>query len=405
MALSDLFSGARARKRERPLTAEAAQQLDADGRGLPATDPGPERLIEETMLWIGRAQDESPTRDGGVARHYSLLTGWGSSYPETTGYIIPTVIDYADRTGDAKSLERARRMLDWLVSIQFDNGAFQGGMVDQTPLRPVSFNTGQILMGLAAGERRFGAYRDPMKRAADWLAQGLDEDGCWRLYPSPFAEFSENSYDTHVAWGLLEAARVTQDSKHSDAALANIRWAITRQSENGWFAGCCLSYPDKPLTHTLGYALRGVIEGYLFSKDERLLAAARKCADGMMGALRPDGLLAGRLDSNWRAAASWVCVTGSSQIAHCLLLLDRITGESGYGDAGRSINGWVRRSVKLDGNPGARGAVRGSFPIDGGYCRYEYPNWAAKFTIDANAVEMGWNQPQSDVASGAILAR
>ena len=29
----------------------------------------------------------------------------------------------------------------------------------------------------------------------------------------------------------------------------------------------------------------------------------------------------------------------------------------------------------------------GSFPVNGGYCWWEYPNWAAKFLIDACLLE------------------
>ena len=46
----------------------------------------------EALAWIARAQDHSLSADGGVARHYCLVTGWGTSYPETTGYIVPTII-------------------------------------------------------------------------------------------------------------------------------------------------------------------------------------------------------------------------------------------------------------------------------------------------------------------------
>src|SRR5205807_2230505 len=158
------------------------------------------------------AQDNSRTRDGGVARDYSLLGGWNSSYPETTGYLVPTLLAYARFKGGPQADEargRARRMLDWLVSIQFPEGGFQGGLVDETPRVPVTFNTGQILLGLAAGVEEFGdAYRGPMCRAADWLADTLDPDGCWRKHPTPFAQPGEKAYETHVAWGLLEAARL-----------------------------------------------------------------------------------------------------------------------------------------------------------------------------------------------------
>ena len=34
-------------------------------------------------------------------------------------------------------------------------------------------------------------------------------------------------------------------------------------------------------------------------------------------------------------------------------------------------------------HPGVRGGVKGSHPVDGGYMTYRYPNWAAKFFMDA----------------------
>ena len=66
-----------------------------------------------------------PSADGGVARHYCLITGWGASYPETTGYIVPTIIREGQAAGNTELLERARKMLDWLVSIQMPGGGFQ----------------------------------------------------------------------------------------------------------------------------------------------------------------------------------------------------------------------------------------------------------------------------------------
>ena len=383
-----------------PLPPAAQRALDEDRRGISEHDPGARRIVAEGIAWLGRAQDASVTADGGVARHYSLLSGWGASYPETTGYIVPTMLAYGAEQGDDGIIERARRMLDWLVSIQFDNGAFQGGMITERPVRPVTFNSGQILLGLAAGQRHFGTYLEPMKRTADWLARTQDVDGCWRVYPSPFVDPGDKAYDTHVAWGLLEAARVTPVQEYVDAALANIRWAISRQRANGWPEDCCLGEPMRPLTHTLGYFLRGVIEGYLFSKEQELLTAARKTADALMGAVCPDGSLPGRLDSDWRAGMKEVCVTGSSQIAHCWLQLYQITGNEKYREAGRRVNAWVRRTIKLEGPAEVRGAAKGSLPADGDYCRYEYPNWATKFTIDSNMLELAIDaaaSPRQDI--------
>ncbi|HYT90593.1 MAG TPA: hypothetical protein VEL76_17935, partial [Gemmataceae bacterium] len=244
------------------LTAAAKAAAQLDRRGLPAADVDPEQAVDEAVAWLGRAQDHSRTRDGGVARDYSLLNGWNSSYPETTGYIVPTLLTYARHKGGAAGAEvrqRARRMLDWLVSIQLPEGAFQGGLVDATPVVPVTFNTGQILLGLAAGVQEFGeAYREPLRRAADWLVQVQDADGCWRKYRSPWGTREEATYETHVAWGLFEAARVDAP-RYAVAVAANVNWALTLQRANGWFDRCCLSHDSLPLTHTLGYALRGVV--------------------------------------------------------------------------------------------------------------------------------------------------
>src|SRR5579864_1214853 len=70
-----------------------------DRAGLRAIDPGPERCIADGVAWLCRAQDRSASRDGGVARHYSLVEGWSNSYPETTGYIAETFLDYGGEIG------------------------------------------------------------------------------------------------------------------------------------------------------------------------------------------------------------------------------------------------------------------------------------------------------------------
>jgi rhamnogalacturonyl hydrolase YesR len=369
-----------------PKPAKAERRRDRVVRQ--ATDPGIDRTVEEVIGWLCRAQDRSASRDGGVARHYSLTEGWSTSYPETTGYIIPTILAYAELTNDQQLRLRAKRMLDWLVGIQLPDGGFQGGTIGPTPLVSVTFNTGQILIGLASGVRAFGdEYRDTMSRAAGWLVATQDPDGCWRKHASPYAQPGEKAYETHVAWGLLEAARIEPNQPYAQAALANVDWALKQQRDNGWFEHCCLSDPTQPLTHTLGYVLRGVLEAYRYTQDPALLAASRRTADGLIGALREDGFLPGRLDANWRGTVDWACLTGTVQIGHCWLLLHQITGDPRYRTAGYAANQYVRRRIQIDGPEDTRGGVKGSFPVHGGYGAYEYLNWAAKFYVDSSLLE------------------
>ncbi len=371
----------------------AKREERRDKAGLSNEDPGIDNAVTKAIGWLARAQDNSLSKDGGVARDFSLITGWSTSYPETTGYIVPTMLAYADRKKDQAIRDRAKRMLDWLVAIQFSEGGFQGSVIGASPVVPVTFNTGQILLGLASGAKELGEkYFEPMCRAADWLVMTQDKDGCWRRHSSPFAEPGEKAYETHVAWGLLEAAKLKPNSDYAQAALANIRWALTLQQPNGWFQSCCLSDPVQPLTHTLGYALRGVVEAQLFTSDKALLEACRRTADGLITAISSDGFLPGRLDANWRGTVRWACLTGSVQVAYCLLILFRQTREPKYRDAAYALNSYVRRTVRLDGPAETLGAVKGAFPTWGDYCPYAFPNWASKFFVDSNLLELDARQ-------------
>jgi len=377
-----------------------------DRQGLPLADPGAERVLRASMEWLCVAQDRSRSADGGVARDYSLLRGWSTSYPETTGYIIPTFLRYAERVGEDAWRERARRMADWLVRIQLPDGGFQGGRIDSRPLAPVTFNTGQVLLGLVPMHETFGDYGDAVRRAADWLVATQDADGCWRRYPTPFATPGEKEYETHVAWGLFEAARLEPGRGYGEAGLANVRWALSSQGEDGWFSKCCLDKPREPLTHTIAYALRGVIEAYRFSAERMFLEAARRTADGILSALGDDGWLPGRFRRGWTPAVRSACLTGTSQVAACWLLLHELTQDVRYLEAARLANRYVRRTVTLDGPMAVRGGVKGSFPVDGNYAPYEYLSWAAKFLVDSLMLELDVGDPSQPPAdrSGHALS-
>jgi hypothetical protein len=230
-----------------------------------------------------------------------------------------------------------------------------------------------------------------MQKAADWLVATQDRDGCWRRHPTPFASPGEKTYETHVSLGLFLAHQVEPGRDYQAAGLRQVDWALGNQAANGWLSDCCLSDAAQPLTHTLGYALRGVIGAYVSSRRPIYLQAARRTADGLLSAMRDDGRLPGRLDSNWRATVDWVCLTGTCQIAECLLLLHREIGRDNYLRAAKSANAYVRKTIELAGDPDIVGGVKGSFPVDGAYGRWQYLNWACKFMIDANMAEHSGN--------------
>ena len=49
--------------------------------------------LDRTIGWLRRAQDAAEC--GGVSAGYTVARGWQPAYPETTGYLIPTMRNYA----------------------------------------------------------------------------------------------------------------------------------------------------------------------------------------------------------------------------------------------------------------------------------------------------------------------
>jgi hypothetical protein len=280
-------------------------------------------------------------------------------------------------------------MLDWLVSIQNSDGSFNGGTVFSKPQTPVLFNTGQILIGLAAGAQQIDTqYRKPTIAAANWMLRAQEPDGSWQLYSSPFAASGLHTYDTHAAIGLLDAAAACADERYAEAAIRNIDWAISKQRPNGWFEDCCITDSAQPLTHTIGYTIRGILAAYKVSKDKAHLAAARLALDSLLERIRADGSLAGRYNDKWEERSHWSCVTGNVQIAECWLLAYAETGIEAYRQAAERANRFARQLMVI-GSPTERaGAIPGSYPLSGQYTPFEYPNWATKFYIDSQLMEL-----------------
>jgi hypothetical protein len=340
--------------------------------------------VRLALAWLGRAQD---SQGSGVSLRYSLIDGWSAAYPETTGYIIPTFIDLAVSMNDNELYRRATAMADWELSIQEKDGSFRGGAVD-SGYDSFVFDTGQIVFGFIAAYKatKQTKYLDAAVRAGNWLVAVQDAAGMW----SRFTFHSiPHVYYTRVAWALAELGNVTHESAFVQAADRNVRWAVAQQRSNGWFdmAGFTERGHLTPFTHTIAYTIEGVLEtGVCLGRDD-YVAAARRAADSMCGVIRDDGYLAGELDSGWQPRARYSCLTGNAQLSIILLRLYEIYRDTRYLQAAKSLNTFLRRHQDRGSASEVRGAVAGSWPIWGRYQRFAYPNWAAKFFIDALLLE------------------
>ncbi len=335
--------------------------------------------LDEAIHWLYRSQDATGT--DGSASAYNLLLGWGGPYPETTGYIVPTLFDYADAYDSTEARVRAERMASWLLDVQFDDGSFPAGDDPANETEPSIFNTGQILFGLTRAYEELGdeRFREAARRAGEWLVSVQHENGYWDQY-----DYNDvvHSYSSRVAWAMLEAHEITGVDAFRTAARKNLSWVADQQRENGWFAHAGFEPSDDPFLHTIAYTIRGLLEGGLLLSDEEFVDRARASADALLDLQTRDGILTGQYDEHFEGP-DYYCLTGNAQMAIVWYRLFDETGERKYRRAGDETVLFLKRKQRMEGPPEIRGGIRGSDPIWQRYMFLRYPNWAAKFFADA----------------------
>ena len=344
--------------------------------------------LQYAMDWLKYAHEIN--QDGGVSIGYSFSRGWQPSYPETTGYIIPTMFDYYHLTGDNEYKEHATKMANWEISVQMKTGAVQSGHLGVLPKKPAVFNTGQMLFGLvrAYKETKKDKYKKSAEKAANWLVESQDGDGTWRAGLSTLASNPVHTYNTRTAWGLLQVHNITSQENYLIAAEKNIDWALTQQLNNGWFKNNAFNINEDPLLHTIAYAIRGVLECGIYLDNKTYIDAAKKSADVLLKLQQKDGSLFGEYNFKWKNTVNYSCLTGDAQVSIIWLRLFEMTQDKKYLSAAKKMNYYLKTTQDLNSNnKSIRGGIKGSQPIYGSYMCFTYPNWAAKFFVDALLLE------------------
>jgi hypothetical protein len=375
-----------------------------------SADPSHRAHLEPAIRWLAAAQDSSP--DSGIARGFSLKfspyfgkRGWQPSYPETTGYIIPTLYGAARALDEPALADRATRAARWEVAVQLVSGAVQGGVITDNP-SPAIFNTGQVMLGWLSALEETGdaVFADAAIQAGEYMTYVQEPDGHWRKGNSRFARGDTTLYNARAAWALAEAGARLEKPHFLDAARKNLRAVAEQQHDNGWFPNCCLYQPQKPLLHTVAYTIRGLIEGGRVLNDENLIASGAQAASRLVRVVREDGFMPGQLASDWSAGSRWSCLTGEAQMANNWMRLHAITGDAKWLEPVEHVLDYLKRTQDRSASEmGVRGGIRGSEPVAGEYGAFEILSWATKFFADAlmrhSALLEGLPQaPVSDLA-------
>jgi hypothetical protein len=341
----------------------------------------PETSAHEALLWLCRAQDS--VEGGGFSRAYSLLRGWELPYPETTGYIIPTLLRFASKFPQLHLTERAGRAGAWLCEVQFPSGALCRKQYYIGNTTPSVFNTGMGLHGWISLAEGQGDERclDAARRAADWIVAQQEADGSWIRHAF---NGMPHTYYTMVDWALARMYKLIGETRYRDASVKHLDWTLRYQRRNGWFDRCGFGEENTATTHTISYTTQGLIEAGLLLAEQKYVEAAKNCATNLLAHFQRENKLAGLFGPDWKPLVNWECLTGDAQTSIVWSELGKIYGEPIWQDSARAINSRTMMSQKIGtGVPGVDGGILGSRPISGNYDPFSFPNHAAKFHLDA----------------------
>jgi hypothetical protein len=341
--------------------------------------------LRAAARWLAAAQDSQS--DGGIAGRYQLDRGWTSSYPETTGYIVPTFLALNRALPQAGFWGRAERAVQFLMSVQLPEGGFPGLEIANNRVTPSAFNTGQILHGLMAWHRATSGQevRISAERAVQWLLSVQDPDGAFRRYTY---KDRAATYSAYLACRLADWGSYVGDRAALAAAERHLDWTLAHRRPNGWvaFAGFDEGQhqADEAFTHSIAYTIAGILSTAETLGRSDGIAAATAAAERLARRLELSSFLPGLIGSDWRGHSRYVCLTGNCQMALIWFRLHSLSRNLRLVNAALRAIDLVKLAQPMrNPNPGLFGGIPGSDPVQGSYIEGAVPNWAAKFFVDA----------------------
>lgn len=330
--------------------------------------------LQAAVNWLMVAQERSDNT--GYGHSFHLLYGWQPPYPETTGYIIPSLLSANRLLKDEKIGLSVGNAVDWLLKIQNTDGSF-------SDLRgtPQVFDTGQILIGLNYLFENNPEYdvKDALLASVKWLSRVQDKNGA----------FIKNSYNnrphtyySRVGAAMIKAGQLLSDDDIRAAGARNIDWVISQQKENGFFYH--LSFDEQPpFLHTMIYVIEGLLDAYVAENDIRYYDSARKFMDRLLKQSARDRILRSQYDDEYGVRNKHICVTGLAQWSGICSRFYKLDGNHSCKMEAVKTLDFLKQAQILSGSRNISGAFSGTIPVYGNYLRFSFPNWGVKFFIDA----------------------
>ncbi|MFX0071647.1 MAG: hypothetical protein ACFFAO_11205, partial [Candidatus Hermodarchaeota archaeon] len=272
-------------------------------------------------------------------------------------------------------------------SLQLEHGGFKGGVMIKSREATI-FNTGQVILGLLRAYKEFkkDLYLNSAIKAGIFLEKTQEKNGNWVKY---CFNNVPHTYNTRVAWALLELFQLTKKEIFRKVAINNLNWAIKQVNENYWFTNNAFILNRNPLLHTISYAIRGFLESGIILENEKYKTIALKSSLELLNIFERDHFLPATFDSNWHSNDYYSCLTGNAQLAIIWFKLFQIYQNNRFLVNAVKLNNYLKQNQILNHKfKEIDGAIKGSDPIWGKYNPFRFPNWATKFFCDSMMLEI-----------------
>lgn len=272
-----------------------------------------------------------------------------NAYPEVTGYIIPTLIQYG-------YYNEAKEAVKWLLSLQKENGAFCGIPGTDDEYKEYIFDSGQILRGLlefTEDAEINNKIRIAIEKVCDYMINQMIENGKAGF----ITQYKDNTF-------AVEPILIYTLAPLKKAAIYLGKSEYLKKIEN------CLEFyishidfmKPETLTHFLAYQMEALIELDKKELIEDIIVYIQNSFD-------KKGFIPGKKNANW------TCSTGNAQIAICCYL-------TGRHELGNKI------MTELEQLQLSTGGFMGSYGESAEYFPSTEISWADKYYLDANRLRI-----------------
>jgi len=295
---------------------------------------GPLRTVRQfnrALAWV----EAHSSQGGGIA----VSATDQRSYPEVTGYFIPTLLAWNET-------DRAVAYGEWLLSCQHAGGYWCGPDAGE----PYAFDTGQIIKGLLAlaASTKDDRWLPAIRTACDWMCSLIQNDGRPEVP-------DVKGWNGEVPSGILLYAY--QAVREAGIQLGNQHWVTDVDKLIAWFTRQPGLVKFTHLSHFHAYIMESLCDlGLHDLAREGMKSVARLQRLGGAVPARPD--------------VRWVCSTGLFQYS---IVWHKL------GEFKRAEKAF-RAGARLQNHSGG---WYGSYGLFAGYFRQEEISWAIKYYLDA----------------------